>query len=36
MKHGYTVCLDGSIPLEELRQRIDESYAMAQTKSRKK
>lgn len=35
-KYWYTVCLDGSIPLEELQQRIDESYALAQTKSRKK
>ena len=35
-KYWYTVCLDGSLPLEELQQRIDESYTLAQPKSRKK
>lgn len=28
-KHWYTICLDGSVPLEEIYRRIDESYALS-------
>lgn len=28
-KHWYTICLDGSVPVEEICQRIDESYRLA-------
>lgn len=28
-KHWYTICLDGSVPDDELRQRIDESFRLA-------
>ncbi|MCR5439502.1 MAG: MmcQ/YjbR family DNA-binding protein [Selenomonas sp.] len=34
-KYWYTICLDGSIPMMELQQRIDESYALAQSKKRR-
>ncbi|WP_054707165.1 MmcQ/YjbR family DNA-binding protein [Bacillus sp. JCM 19041] len=27
--HWYTICLDGSVPVEEICQRIDESYRLA-------
>lgn len=28
-KHWYTICLDGSIPFDEICRRIDESYILA-------
>ncbi|MDF9824866.1 putative DNA-binding protein (MmcQ/YjbR family) [Breznakia sp. PF5-3] len=28
-KHWYTICLDGSVPIEEIYQRIDKSYVLA-------
>lgn len=28
--HWYTICLDGSVPGEEMRQRIDASYELAE------
>lgn len=28
-KHWFTVCLDGSVPMEEICRRIDESYLLA-------
>jgi len=28
-KHWYTICLDGSVPLEEIFQRIDTSYKLS-------
>ncbi len=28
-KHWYTVCLDGSIPIDEILRRIDDSYELA-------
>ena len=28
-KHWYTICLDGSVPLEEILQRIDTSYKLS-------
>jgi len=28
-KHWYTLCLDGSVPLEEILQRIDTSYKLS-------
>lgn len=28
-KHWYTIILDGSVPSDEICQRIDESYALA-------
>jgi predicted DNA-binding protein (MmcQ/YjbR family) len=28
-KHWFTMCLDGSIPIEEIFRRIDESFALA-------
>ena len=31
-KYWYTICLDGSIPMRELQQRIDESFALAKPK----
>ncbi len=34
-KYWYTICLDGSIPMPELRQRIDESFVLAQPKKRR-
>ncbi|MCR5440218.1 MAG: MmcQ/YjbR family DNA-binding protein [Selenomonas sp.] len=34
-KYWYTICLDGSIPMMELQQRIDESFALAQSKKRR-
>ena len=33
-KYWYTVCLDGSIPLVELQQRIDASFQLSQPKKR--
>ena len=35
-KYWYTVCLDGSIPFAELRERIDASFALSQKKCAKK
>lgn len=35
-KYWYTVCLDGSIPMEELQRRIDESFVLSQPKGHKK
>ena len=34
-KYWYTICLDGSIPMEELQRRVDESFALSRTKRRK-
>ena len=34
-KYWYTICLDGSIPMEELREKIDESFELSQGKKRK-
>lgn len=34
-KHWMTVCLDGSLPDGELFERIDESYALGETKSKR-
>jgi predicted DNA-binding protein (MmcQ/YjbR family) len=34
-KYWYTLCLDGSIPMPELRQRIDDSFVLAQPKKRR-
>ena len=34
-KYWYTVCLDGSVPMDELRERIDESFRLSQPKVRK-
>ena len=34
-KYWYTICLDGSIPMPELKQRIDESFVLAQPKKRR-
>ena len=28
-KHWYTLCLDGSVGLEEIYRRVDESYLLA-------
>lgn len=28
-QHWYTICLDGSVPVEEIYQRIDASYLLA-------
>lgn len=28
-KHWYTVCLDGSVPIDEILRRIDDSYKLA-------
>lgn len=28
-KHWFTICLDGSVPIEEIFQRIDSSYVLA-------
>ena len=28
-KHWYTVCIDGSVPVEEICRRIDISYELA-------
>ena len=28
-KHWFTVCLDGSVPMEEIFRRIDDSYLLA-------
>ena len=33
-KYWYTVCLDGSIPMDELQRRIDESFKLSQPKKR--
>ena len=33
-KYWYTICLDGSVPMDELQRRIDESFALSQTKKR--
>lgn len=35
-KHWLTVCLDGSVPLSEIQERIDESYDLAASHSNKK
>ena len=34
-KYWYTICLDGSVPMEELRERIDESYRLSQPKGKR-
>ena len=34
-KHWYTICLDGSVPKEEIFCRIDESFALAGQRGRK-
>ena len=34
-KYWYTVCLDGSVPMNELRGRIDESFNLSQPRGRK-
>ena len=34
-KYWYTICLDGSISMPELRQRIDDSFVLAQPKKRR-
>ena len=34
-KYWYTICLDGSVPMDELLQRIDESFALSQPKKRR-
>ena len=34
-KYWYTVCLDGSVPMDELQGRIDESFKLSQPRSRK-
>lgn len=34
-KYWYTICLDGSVPPEELRKRIDESFKLSQPKNHK-
>lgn len=34
-KYWYTICLDGLIPMEELQRRVDESFALSQSKHRK-
>ncbi len=28
-RHWITICLDGSVPLEEIYQRIEQSYCLA-------
>ena len=33
-KYWYTVCLDGSVPMDELRGRIGESFKLSQLKTR--
>lgn len=34
-KYWYTVCLDGSVPMDELRGRINDSFELSQPKVRK-
>lgn len=34
-KYWYTLCLDGSVPMEELQQRIAESFRLSQPKKKK-
>lgn len=34
-RHWYTICLDGSVPIEEIFCRIDESFALAGQRGRK-
>ena len=34
-KYWYTICLDGSVPMEELRERIDESFRLSQPKGKR-
>ena len=33
-KYWYTICLDGSVPMEDLRDRIDESFVLSQPKAK--
>ena len=33
-KYWYTICLDGSVPMEDLQQRIDESFILSQPKKK--
>jgi len=33
-KYWYTICLDGSVPMENLRKRIDESFILSQPKAK--
>ena len=35
-KYWYTICLDGSVPMEELRERIDESFRLSQPRKQAK
>ena len=34
-RHWYTICLDGSVPIEEIFCRVDESFALAGQRVRK-
>ena len=34
-KYWYTICLDGSVPMKELRERIDESFRLSQPKGKR-
>jgi len=34
-KYWYTICLDGSVPMDELQRRIDASFALSQPKKRR-
>ncbi|SHK90170.1 Predicted DNA-binding protein, MmcQ/YjbR family [Selenomonas ruminantium] len=34
-KYWYTICLDGSIPMMEIQQRIDDSFVLSQPKKRR-
>lgn len=33
-KYWYTICLDGSVPMEDLHERIDESFVLSQPKAK--
>lgn len=35
-KYWYTICLDGSVPMEDLQQRIDESFILSQPKAKRR
>ena len=34
-KYWYTICMDGSVPMDELQRRIDASFALSQPKKRR-
>jgi len=34
-KYWYTICLDGSVPMDELQRRIDASFTLSQPKKRR-